>query len=249
MAERFQIQTPRAMMHTEPSDASECCNELLYGETVSVSESNSGDWIKVKADHDGYEGFIPATILGTPYDTQHTVIAPATHIYSQSDFKSPVLSPLFMGSRLSTTKTVQNGFREIRGGGWVFDHHLTLNGHANIDFVELALLFVGTPYLWGGRTVCGIDCSGLIQITLMTAGVDSMRDTTEQSQTTGEPLPGPQRKKLKRGDLVFFEGHVGLMINQEQVLNATSRHMQVVIETLDELAESYDGITGIRRIS
>ena len=112
------------------------------------------------------------------------------------------------------------------------------------DFVETAMKFLDTPYLWGGRSCAGIDCSGLVQISLMAAGLECLRDTKDQIGTIGTKASPP----LKRGDLVFFEGHVGIMVDEENLLNATSRHMKTIIEPVDHVKDAYNGILNIKRL-
>lgn len=253
MAELFQIRTPCVMMHLEPSDSAQACNQLLYGETVEILGENSGNWVKAQATHDGYEGYIPASVLETPYKANYRVLEPETFIFSEPDFKSPVLSSLFLGSKVSATKNRQAGFRELENSGWVFEAHISsLDAKGlGLDFVETALKFKHTPYLWGGRSFHGVDCSGLVQITLMDAGIDCPRDTKDQVCSIGQAVEFGdtiQYGSLQRGDFVFFERHVGIMLDKDNILNATSRHMKTVIEKLDDLVTAYDGILAVRRI-
>ena len=126
----------------------------------------------------------------------------------------------------------------------MFESHLVPLDQKREDFVETALMFLGAPYLWGGRSIGGIDCSGLVQLSLMAAGICCPRDSHEQIEVGKKASPDD----LQRGDLVFFKGHVGIMLDDQHILNATSRSMDTRIEIVDHLAEIYDGILDIRRI-
>ncbi len=246
MSEQYQIHAPSVMMRLEPDESAEVSNEMLYGEIVNVLGGNEGDWIKVRADHDGYEGYIPFTIMGSVHGSPHHVCVPTTHIYSNPDFKSATQSPLYMGSRLATKEDTKDGFRELQHSGWVFEQHLRSADSTQKDYVETALLFENAPYLWGGRSCAGIDCSGLVQISLMEAGHPCPRDTKDQAQEIGQHIEPDQKRQ--RGDLVFFEGHVGIMIDEKNILNATSRHMRVIAEKLEDVIEAYEGIQTVRRL-
>lgn len=243
MSERFQIHVPSVMMRQGPSETAEASNELLYGEIVEVLKQE-GEWVRIRTDHDGYEDFIPMSVLGKPHETTTKISVPSTHIYQDPDFKSPVLSPLYMGSKITLSGKEQNGFCELAHSGWVFAD--CLSNDTAPDFVETALMYEHAPYIWGGRSAAGIDCSGLVQISLMSAGIDCPRDTKDQIETLGQ---GAESENLQRGDLVYFERHVGIMLDSENILNATSRHMKVVIEKLEDMVAAYDsGILGVRRL-
>ena len=242
MSDTFQIHVPSVMMRVQPNESAEASNELLYGETVGVLEQH-GEWVHIQADHDGYEGHIPMSVLGTPHETTVKVNSLSTHVYEDPDFKGPVLSPLYMGSQIALSGKEENGFCELQHSGWVFADHLS--NCKRDDFVETALMFENAPYIWGGRTAAGIDCSGLVQISLMAAGIDCPRDTKDQMNAVGQ---GVTAENLQRGDLVYFERHVGIMLDGENILNATSRHMCVVTEKLSDIEKVYDGILAVRRL-
>lgn len=243
MAKLSNINVSSVMMRLEPNESAEASNELLYGEAISILEETD-DWIKVQAQHDGYEGFIPSNTIKTHQDKTHKVSVPVTHLYDAPDFKSPHKQPLYFLSPVHASDEKQNGFVKLANGRWVFGEHLCALSKTTDNFVETALKFLDTPYLWGGRSCAGIDCSGLVQISLMAAGVKALRDTKDQITSIGtEHSSAPER-----GDLVFFKGHVGIMIDGEQLLNATSRHMKTVIEPLAAVEDSYDGILSIKRL-
>ncbi|MEM7651055.1 MAG: NlpC/P60 family protein [Pseudomonadota bacterium] len=250
MAETFQIQVPAITMRIEPDENAESSNTLIFGERVTLLKELD-EWAHVRADHDGYTGYIPISVLGDLEKTQHTVSVPLTHIYEDPDFKSQIFSPLYMGSKLASSDETQNGFRALVHGGWVFDAHLRAKGERLTDIVETALMFKDSPYLWGGRTAAGIDCSGLVQIALMAASMNCPRDTKDQIDSIGQSVEFGdtiQYAQLQGGDLVYFKGHVGIMVDGDNILNATSRHMRTVIEPLDDVVKAYEGILSVRRL-
>lgn len=248
MGDQYQIMVPSIFVRDAADDHAEATNQLLYGETVMVVDDSNPSWLQIESSHDSYPGFIPTTAIGKAYQPSHKVCVGLTHVYEQPDFKSPILSPLFFQSYVQSNGQTENGFYLLDQGGWIFKDHLSKAETVKPDFVETALMFEGAPYVWGGRSVSGIDCSGLVQISLMAAGIDTPRDTKQQDQSVGAPVLD-QPPGLERGDLVFFDRHVGIMLDGETMINATSRHMQVVREKLSDVEKAYKGVRAIRRVS
>ena len=247
MAELSHINAPLVTVYSQGNEAAEPSNELLYGEAVETLEE-TGDWLRIKSVHDDYEGFIAAGSTAPHQNKTHRVKAPQTHGYSAPDFKSPAPQPLYFLSPVHVTGKTRNGFSQIGSGCWVFEEHLCPLSETQDGFVETALMFLGAPYLWGGRSVNGIDCSGLVQVALMAAGIECPRDTHQQFSSFGEEVEF-NNAPLERGDFVFFKGHVGLMLDGENILNASSRSMDTRIESLKHLIDVYDGILAVRRVS
>jgi hypothetical protein len=248
MAELQTITAPRAGMHAAPDAGSEMLNELLFGENVQILEEH-GPWFKARALHDGYEGYVPRAAAEALVRTStHRVCVPVTHVYPRPDFKAPPLGPLYFLSALNIRGHVQSaGFTEIDKDRWVFGDHLMPIDHKLNDPLGVALGFGGAPYLWGGRSHDGLDCSGLVQLAVMAAGHPCPRDTKDQVKTLGREISG---ERPQRGDFVFFERHVGIMIDSEHVLNATARHMRVVTETLKDMEAIYPGgLLAVRRLA
>jgi cell wall-associated NlpC family hydrolase len=244
MAETSHIDAPLVTVYSEANAQSEPRNVLLYGESLEVLDE-AGDWLKIRSLHDGYEGYIPSSFLGQHSDKTHKVCAASTSLYDSPDFKRKDRHPLYFGSPVHATHERENGFARLANGGWVFEAHLMPIDKKRSDFVETAMLFLNAPYIWGGRSVAGIDCSGLVQVSLMAAGIKAPRDTAEQIEALGNPVP---QSDLKRGDFVFFERHVGIMVDETHILNATSRHMRTLIEPLSDLVSAYKDILAIRRV-
>ena len=145
----------------------------------------------------------------------------------------------------------QGDWRQIDGGGWVHARHLAAIADKAPDFVTVAERFVGTPYLWGGRTSIGIDCSGLVQLALLAAGIHCPRDSDQQAEALGALVSADGTGfTFRRGDLVFFPGHVGMMTDTVTLLHANAYHMQVVAEPLADVVmrAGAKGISAVKRL-
>lgn len=243
------VTTPFATLVESPARGGECASELLFGESVEIfSPETDHGWVHVRNQSDKYEGYVQAETLGALMESAtHTVTALRSYLYPAPDFKTHPVHLISFLSRLSPTGRVENGFAEITGGAWIWVEDIAPQSQNKTPPIETALRFVGTPYKWGGRTSLGLDCSALVQLAMMGAGIPCPRDTKDQIQTLGTEIP-PDMSHLEPGDLVFFSRHVGIMVDQNNILNATARHMCTVIEPLHEVSSAYDGILKIRRI-
>ena len=206
--------------------------EALRGERVTVYEQTDEGWCWGQLDGDGYVGWLPANALGTPGpQPTHKVVAVRTLVYPAPMVKQPPIGALSMGARLAV-RTVEAEFAAL-GNGYVPASHLAGLDHAERDFVDVAERFTGTPYLWGGKTSLGIDCSGLVQMSLNAAGIGCPRDSDMQEQTLGASVtPAPGLTNLQRGDLMFWKGHVAIVADSKTIVHANAFHMAVAIEPL-----------------
>ncbi len=222
---------------------------MLFGELFSIEEEQGG-WAKGHAILDHYPGYIKLDALGPvgPLPT-HQVSVPRTFIYRDADLKSPPLMCLSMNAKLALNAYAE-GFSQIEETGWIYAPHTAPIGVFVADFVSVAEMFLGAPYLWGGRDGHGLDCSGLLQTALMRAGIGCPRDSYQQVEL-GKALP-IDLHMLRRGDLIFWKGHVGMMRNADTLLHANAHHMQVASEPLVEavarIAQSASQISAIRRL-
>lgn len=222
----------RVTMRAAPDIGAIAVNELLYGETFMTLEIGN-QWAWGYSAHDGYVGYVAADALQlVEREPTHRISAPTALLFTRPDVKSPRLRTLPLNARVAVVAT--NGdFHHLAEGGFIHKHHLApLGGRVPGDPVALANEFLGTPYLWGGRTRAGIDCSGLVQAVLMACGHDCPRDSDQQRDGLGRPID-PSR--LQRGDLVFFPGHVGIMVDATQLLHANAYWMKAVIEPLGDV--------------
>jgi cell wall-associated NlpC family hydrolase len=247
--ELYETADPMVPMHSAPRFDSMRMTELLYGERVKVFAIEEG-WAWVKAAHDGYVGYVPASALGREImSSAHRVAVPLTFMYPAPDIKSMPELALPMNARVEITETVEK-FARLRNGRFVFTDHLKPLTSHEADFVAVAERFLHVPYLWGGKTFRGIDCSGLVQTALHAAGLACPRDTDMQERELGFPVQ--DHSALARGDLLFWKGHTGLMMDKETILHANAHHMLVTLEPLEKvitrIAMAGGQLTSIRRL-
>lgn len=226
---------PWAALKADPQTQSQTVSEVLYGEPIQILDRQD-NWLKVAAITDGYVGWMlaGATMRGLTRPT-HRVRVPMSHIYREPDLKSEPLLPLPMLSyvHIRTPASVENGFLPHENGGYIYAAHLSSLGAFSDDPVAIAESFLGTPYLWGGRTLIGLDCSALVQLALSAAGHRVLRDSSSQFRSLGRPLV--KGEVPSRGDLAFFPGHVGWMIDNVHLLHANATHMAVTIDSVDDV--------------
>jgi len=246
--EQRQLDVPVLPLRRQPRFDATLDTEALFGETLTVLDEREG-WAWVQLARDGYVGYMPSEGLSPDVRTPtHNVAALRTYVYPEPDFKRPPLALLSMNALLSAA-AAEGKFLALESGGFVVAAHTRRVDETAADPVSVGLSFVGTPYLWGGRTSLGLDCSGLVQLANEAAGVPCPRDADMQAAEIGRPLD--PTVALARGDLVFWDGHVGIMTSTTDVLHASAEHMAVVVEPLAEakarIAASGSEFLGVRR--
>lgn len=233
----------RASLRRSPADDAPQDSELLMGEIVTVYERKHG-WAWVQAKTDSYVGYVRETALGPAIAADARIILPLTPLLSAPDVKSP-LRDLLPLNALVKRGAVQGNFFDV-GTGFVHARALGPLDHAAKDFVTVAEGFLNVPYVWGGKTFQGLDCSGLVQIALNAAGQASPRDTDMMEQALGRAVP---HENLQRGDLVFWKGHMGVMRDAETLLHANAHFMQVTSEKLAvAVARIPTPVTSVKRL-
>lgn len=231
-----QIRAPIAPMRKAPDAALGLDNEALLGEQVTVFE-DTGGWSWGQLERDGYVGYFPSSTLSSDiYATTHRVRAPATFIYPEPNIKRAPLAHLSLNALLTVVREDASGqFAELATGGFVVTRHIAPIGSYATDFVEIAEQMLYTPYLWGGRSRIGLDCSGLVQLALEAAGHKCPRDSDLASVAVGNAVPVPEDlERLERGDIIYWPGHCGIMIDAVMLLHANGFHMSTVIEPLSQ---------------
>lgn len=219
----------RAPLRAEPRSDSEQRDQLLFGEPFEVVAQDAG-WAFGRAGRDGYVGYVQAAALrpdsGAP---THWVRALRTYAFPQPDFKSA--PPLLLSMNALVRVVGQEGrYLEAEGAGWIAEHHLSPVDAFEPDPAGVAERFLGAAYQWGGRESLGLDCSGLVQQALYACGRPCPRDSDMQ-EALGR---GVSADALRRNDLVFWDGHVGLMLDGRRLIHANASHMAVAAEALEE---------------
>jgi cell wall-associated NlpC family hydrolase len=247
-----QVARPLVPLRKAPVPAAALETEALFGEIVTVYDVAEG-WAWVQLARDGYVGYLPADVLsGDIKPLTHKVKSIGTFVYAAPEIKSPPILHLSLGAELSIAETGER-FSRLATGGYIFARHTAERGWRDRDFVEVAERLVYTPYLWGGRSRTGLDCSALVQLSLWACGIAAPRDSDMQRDELGENLLIPaDLEGLQRGDLVFWPGHVGIMSDAIMLVHANAHHMSVVIEPLPEAAARIKGtgseIIAIKRL-
>lgn len=223
-----QIAVPVADLCAAPDGGRD--RQLVWGAEVAVYELRAG-WAFVQSRVDGYVGYVRAEYLGHGETATHRVIARASHAYEAPDFKAPDRHALSMGSALAVRQW-RGDFAET-DAGFVPRTHLKPIDFTARDPVDIAAELMGTPYLWGGNSAFGIDCSGLVQMAALACGIPCLGDSDMQAQTLGVAIaPGAP---LQRNDVVFWRGHVALVVDARTVLHANSHHMATCYEDLGQV--------------
>jgi cell wall-associated NlpC family hydrolase len=250
--EEFEIIDAIAPLRREPSSDAELSTQALKGERVSIYDRNGEGWAWGQLSSDGYVGWLPDRALAKPFaPPTHKVTALSTFAFPGPSIRLPPTGTLPLGAQVAV-RGDDGGFAVTHEGWYVPQQHLgALDANEN-DFVALAERFAGTPYLWGGKTTLGIDCSGLVQIALNAAGIGCPRDSDMQEQALGRALSQSESKRLQRGDLIFWEGHVAIVRDATTIVHANAHHMATAVENtrpaIARIQAAGSEITSIKRL-
>ena len=226
--ERRQIAVPICDLLDKPNGDRQ--RQLLYGASVEVFEDVAG-WAFMRHESDGYVGYLKSAALGSYSTPTHIVANVLTHCYRDADFKSPDLALLPMQSQISVHDHKERFARTDLG--WIPLAHLKPLTENAPDIVKEAKKFLGLPYLWGGNSALGIDCSGLVQVSCTACGIKAPADSDLQRAALGEHVKGD----AERGDLLFWKGHVALVHDAGHILHANAHAMAVTLEPTDDAIE------------
>jgi hypothetical protein len=240
-----------APLRRTPSPDQPFETEALKGERVTIYDSNGEGWSWGQLAGDGYVGWLPTAALSAPGPSPtHRVAALRTLVFPGPSIKLPPAESLSLGCRLVITR-IDGPLAMTAAGGYVPVRHLEPSDTTEADFVAVADRFVGVPYLWGGKSSFGLDCSALVQVALTACGIPCPRDTDMQERALGAAQP-PDLAGLRRGDLVFWKGHVAIARDAATLIHANAHHMAVAVEpAADAVARIHAAgspVTSVRRL-
>ena len=243
---------PQTPLRAAPRPDAPLVTEALKGERVTVYDENAEGWAWGQLAADGYVGWLPASALTPPGAAPtHKVAVLRTFAFPGPSIKLPPLEALPMGAQLTVVR-VEDRLAVTAAGAYVPAMHLVPLDAREADFVAVAERFVGVPYLWGGKTALGLDCSGLVQVALTACGVACPRDSDMQEAALGAAVSADP-STLKRGDLIFWKGHVAIVRGPDSLLHANAHHMAVAIEPIADAVMRIRGggndVTSARRIT
>ena len=250
-----QVCVPVADLSPSSTSTSAIEAQLLLGQSAKRFDQKDGrSWIQ--ADHNRYVGWVDDNCLSSKILLPtHRVVVPRTFIYPGPELKLRPDSQVSMGSLVTVTRTVKErgtNYAILENGQAMIQSHLQTVKEQSQDYVTVAEALLNTPYLWGGDSAFGLDCSGLVQLTMAMTGHSVLRDSDMQAATIGQPIsPGPDFADLRRGDLIFWKGHVAIVQGNGDVIHANGHTMTVASEPLraaiDRIAYLYDQPIGCRR--
>lgn len=258
-AERFvegtlcEVVDPIAPVRREPRPDAAQETQALKGERVTVYETTDEGWCWGQLDSDGYVGWLPANALATPRaDATHKVAALSTLVFPAPNIKVPPIETLPFGTRVAITR-IEEPFAVTAYGGFIPARHVVPLNMIESDFVAVAERFLGTPYLWGGKSHLGIDCSGLVQIAATACGIDCPRDSDMQQASLGEAVSLSGALSMpQRGDAIFWPGHVAIVRDRKTIIHANAHHMAVAIEPIDQaiarIKAAGSAVSAVRRV-
>jgi cell wall-associated NlpC family hydrolase len=249
----FEVIDPHTAVRAAPAPDAPLLTEALKGERVTVYDLNAEGWAWGQLAADGYVGWLSANALApAAAPATHKVSALRTFGFPGPSIKLPPLEALPLGARLAIVR-IEDRLAVTRSGAYVPLPHLAPLDFVEPDFVAVAERFLGVPYLWGGKTALGIDCSGLVQVALTAAGHICPRDSDMQEGALGAAVADGERMvRLRRGDLVFWKGHVAIVRDPDTLIHANAYHMAVALESLAEaiarIRAAGSDVTSVRRI-
>ncbi len=252
--EVYEVIEPQASLRGEPSHDAPLLTEALKGERVTIYEKNDEGWAWGQLAADRYVGWLSANALAPPgAPPTHKVVALRTLVFPGPSIKLTPREALPLGARVAIARREER-MAVTQSGDYLPAVHLAPIDVYEMDFVAVAERFLGVPYLWGGKTVLGLDCSGLVQIALSACGIACPRDSDMQEEVLGSPVAAAtDRSNLQRGDLVFWTGHVAIVRDRATFLHANAFHMAVAIEPIDDaiarIRSAGSEITSVRRIA
>ena len=215
---------PKANMNLKPDSNSEVVSQILYGEKFKIFSESKG-WLKIKTIYDNYIGYIKKDKFLKKFNPTNKIYVLKSRIYKKKDNKFlKINNYLYFGSSVSV-KNKDNKFIEFENNRWIKKKDTRSINHFEKNFSKIFKLFLNTKYLWGGKTSQGIDCSALIQIYFYYNRIFFPRDTKDQIRYCKKKI----NKKLVKGDIIFWKGHVGICVNNKKFIHAYGPKKKVLI--------------------
>ncbi len=246
---RHQVVEPIIALRRAPSHQARLYTEALLGEHVMIYETTDEGWAWGQIETDGYVGWLSANALGAVGAAPtHKIAVLRALVFPAADIKTPPVAALPMGAQLAIAR--QDERFAVTASGWhIPEAYLAPIKARQPDFVAVAEQFLGTPYLWGGKSSLGLDCSGLVQVSLQAAGIPSPRDSDMQEMALGKLS---SLASLRRGDLIFWKGHVAIARDPESLIHANAHQMMVAIEPVTDavarIKAAGSEITAVKRV-
>ena len=253
VGEEFEISDAIAPLRQMPSSDAALLTQALKGERVTIYDRNSEGFAWGQLNSDGYVGWLPDRALAKPAAAPtHKVTSLRTFAFPGPSIKLPPADTFVTGTTVTVIRE-DGPFAVTREGWYLPRQHVGAIDRYEDDFVAIAERFVGTPYLWGGKSSLGIDCSGLVQVSLNAAGTGCPRDSDMQQDGLGRILGLAESGKLQRGDLIFWKGHVAIVRDADSIVHANAHHMATVIEdtrrAIARIKATGSEITAIKRLA
>jgi cell wall-associated NlpC family hydrolase len=241
-----------APMRGAPSSDAMLATQALKGESVTVYDRNGEGWAWGQLTSDGYVGWVPASALAKPGAAPtHKITALRSLVFPGPSIKLPPIDILTLGATITVIRH-EGSFAVARDGSFLPSQHLGELDRFEPDFVAVAEQFCGTPYLWGGKTSLGVDCSGLVQIALNACGTFCPRDSDMQEAALGRTMSASEAQNLRRGDLIFWSGHVAIARDADTIVHANAHHMATAVENtraaIARIAATGNAVVSIKRL-